>query len=79
MFPGAGQTYGTGQTFMDKFDADQYAHYRSSNLYYPFASKAEWQLGSWLLQLKLSMQAINEFLRLDLVSLIYLFSLLMYN
>jgi len=55
------------------FGADQYAHYRNSNLYYPFASKAKWQLGSWLLQSNLNMQTIDEFLRLNLVSLIYLF------
>ena len=72
MFPGAGRTYGTGQTFMNLFDADQYAHYRTHNVYYPFASKDEWQLASWLLQLNLSMPAIDEFLHLDLVSLIYL-------
>ena len=72
MFPGAGRTYGTGQTFMNIFDADQCAHYGTYNLYYPFASKDEWQLASWLLQSNLSMQAIDEFLHLDLVSLIYL-------
>ena len=71
-FPGAGGTYGTGKTVMDLFNADQYAHYRVHNLYYPFASKAEWQLASWLLRSNLSMQAIDEFLLLDLVSLIYL-------
>ena len=64
-FPGAGHTYEIGQTFMNNFDADQYAHQRTSNLYYPFASKAEWQL---LLQSNLSMQAIDEFLHLNLVS-----------
>lgn len=68
-FPSAGRTYGIGQTFMNNFEADQYAHHRKSNLYYPFASRAEWQLGSWLLQSELSMRAIDEFMHLDLVSL----------
>ena len=67
-FPGAGCTYGNGETFMNLFDTDQHAHHRTHNLYYPFASKAEWQLASWLLRSNLSMQAIDEFLLLDLVS-----------
>jgi hypothetical protein len=67
-FPGAGSTYGTGQTFMNIFDTDQYAHFRTHNLYYPFASKAEWELASFLLSSNLSMQAIDEFLLLELVS-----------
>ena len=71
-FLGAGHIYGTRQTFMDIFGANQYTHYKNSNLYYPFTSKAEWQLRSWVLQSNLSMQAVDKFLHLNLISLIYL-------
>ena len=57
----------TGKTFMDLFDEDLYAEYRAANLYYPFASQEEWQLASFLLKSGLSMSAIDEFLKLDLV------------
>lgn len=57
-----------GSTFMDKFDMDEHAEERSSNLYYPFATRSEWQLAAFLLRSDLSMSAIDEFLKLDLVS-----------
>ena len=66
-FPGAAQTFTGGSTFLDQFDADEFSSYRSSNIYYPFASRGDWQLGSWLLHSGLSMGAINAFLSLDLV------------
>ena len=66
-FPGAAQTYAGGSTFLDRFDTDEFSSYRSSNIYYPFASRGDWQLGSWLLRSGLSMGAIDTFLNLDLV------------
>ncbi|KAF8869224.1 hypothetical protein BD779DRAFT_1458028 [Infundibulicybe gibba] len=66
-FPGAAQTFGTGQTFIDQFNMDQYSAERITNLYYPFASKAEWELASFLLQSKMSMAAIDAFLSLELI------------
>ncbi|KAF8889829.1 hypothetical protein BD779DRAFT_1610913 [Infundibulicybe gibba] len=66
-FPGAAQTFGTGPTFLDKFNMDQYAMERTTNLYYPFASKEEWELASFLLLSKLSMAAINQMLSLQLI------------
>ena len=57
----------TGKTFMDLFDEDPYAEHRAANLYYLFASQEEWQLASFLLKSGLSMSAIDEFLKLDLV------------
>jgi hypothetical protein len=53
---------------MDRFDLDQYAEERKSNLFYPFASKQDWDVGYWLLSSGLSMAAIDEFLSLELVS-----------
>lgn len=66
--PNISQTYGSGLTFMDKFDADPHAQKRSFQLYYPFSSKGEWELASFLLQSSLSMGKINVFLKLELVS-----------
>jgi len=66
-FPGAAQAFVGGSTFLDRFEADQFSNCRSSNIYYPFASRGDWQMGSWLLRSGLSMSAINTFLSLDLV------------
>ena len=59
-----------GTVFMDQFFNDQYATLRQENLYYPFASRTDWQLASWLLRSRLSMAAIDDFLSLELVSLL---------
>ena len=69
-YPEAAHVYGKGHTFMDVYDADKYTDKRKENLYYPFASKQDWEMGSWLLQSGLSMAAIDQFLHLQLVSLI---------
>lgn len=57
-----------GKTFMDHFFADQYASLRRENVFYPFASQEDWQIGSWLLRSGLSMAAIDTFLSLNLAS-----------
>ena len=67
-FPGAAQTFGRAASFMDVFDADVHADKRKQYPYYPFASKGEWQLASFLLCSDLSMGVINKFLKLELVS-----------
>ena len=53
---------------MDVFDADPCAEKRKDNLYYPFASRQEWEIASFLLCSSLSMSAVDEFLSLNLVS-----------
>jgi len=68
-FPDASWTFGCGRTFMDVFDQDQFADIRKDQLYYPFASKEEWELASFLLRSCMSMAAIDRFLKLSLVSL----------
>ena len=68
VYPGAAWTYGKGSTFMDEFDDDEHAATREDNLYYPWASRPEWELASFLLCLSLSMADIDQFLSLDLVS-----------
>jgi hypothetical protein len=67
VFEGASKTYGNGTTFMAQFDYDQFANERTANLYYPFASREEWEFASSLLCSSLSMHAIDTFLSLDLV------------
>jgi len=71
-FPGAVQTYRGGSAFINKFHADEFSNHRVSNIYYPFTSTGDWELGSWLLCSGLSMNAINSFLTLDLVHFSYL-------
>ena len=66
-FPGAGATYGRMASFLDRFDSDRYSDLRTDNVYYPFAGKHEWELGSFLHSSGLSMQKINEFLKLKMV------------
>ena len=68
VYPGAVCMYGPGVTFMDKFDLDKHADQQTQNTYYPFSSWSDWQLGAWLLCSHLSMESINQFLHLDLVS-----------
>jgi hypothetical protein len=68
VYPEAGQKFGRGETFLDVFDADCHAEKRRQHLYYPFASKAEWGLASFLLCSDLSMNSIDKFLKLELVS-----------
>ena len=66
-FPGAAQAFQGSSTFLNKFAADEFSNHRSSNIYYPFAPRGDWQMGSWLLCSGLSMSTINTFLSLDLV------------
>jgi hypothetical protein len=67
--PNAAKVYRTdGRTFMDNFDQDTHTEKRIDNVYYPFASRSEWELASFLLGSNLSMTAIDKFLSLDLVS-----------
>ncbi|KAG2744458.1 hypothetical protein P692DRAFT_20647526, partial [Suillus brevipes Sb2] len=47
-----------GSTFLDLFDANEYAECRVDNLYYLFASKEEWDIADYLLRSSLSMAAI---------------------
>lgn len=67
-YEGAGALFGNGTTFMNQFDLDTYASEHQENTYYPFASKDEWELASFLLGSDLSMAAITKFLSLKLVS-----------
>jgi hypothetical protein len=69
-YEGAAKEYGAGVTFMSEFHHDQYAVECLENIYYPFASRDEWELAAFLLQSDLSMRSIDSFLSLKLVSAI---------
>lgn len=66
-FSGAAKTYGQSTTFMDRFHNDRYSEFRTSNVHYPFSGRDEWELASFLLSSGLSMNKVNEFLRLKVV------------
>ena len=69
VFPGAGHVYGRGNGYMGTFHEDTHAPERTSNPYYPFLSKGEWEIASFLSKSGLSMKHIDEFLSLSLVRL----------
>ncbi|KAG1831477.1 hypothetical protein EV424DRAFT_1534160 [Suillus variegatus] len=67
-YEGAGTCYSRdGTTFLDLFDTDEYVDCRKDNLFYPFASRNEWEVADFLLQSSLSMAAISEFLALSMI------------
>ncbi|KAK6971672.1 hypothetical protein R3P38DRAFT_3336665 [Favolaschia claudopus] len=58
---------GNGGSFTQWFDGDQFASEREENLYYPFASKDDWQVGSFFLRSRMTMKDIDEFLKIPIV------------
>ncbi|KAG2750887.1 hypothetical protein P692DRAFT_201710227 [Suillus brevipes Sb2] len=56
--------WGVGKTFMDQFNEDEYAAEREQNQYFPFASKPDWEMASYILRSDLSMAEIDEYLNL---------------
>ncbi|KAM6504101.1 hypothetical protein JOM56_001044 [Amanita muscaria] len=66
-YDGAAKTYGSGTSFMRQFNSDTFATERAENIYYPFASRAEWDLAAFLLRSDLSIAAIDNFLSLTLI------------
>ena len=67
-YDGAAITFGPGMTFMQQFECDEFAEECTQNLFYPFASRAEWELAAFLVRLDLSLAALDMFLSLHLVS-----------
>ena len=63
-FPDAGFVYGRGDGFMGTFH-NAHAEERASNIYFPFQSKGEWEIASFLSSSGLSMKHIDEFLSLS--------------
>lgn len=52
---------------MDLFNVDCHASERVRNAYWPFETKGNWEVGSWLLRSGLSMRKIDDFLHLEKV------------
>jgi hypothetical protein len=70
--PNVAKVFGRGHTFMDQFDNDDFASARrQGHIYYPFASRDEWELASFLLRSNLSLADTDRFLKLELVSFIH--------
>jgi hypothetical protein len=67
-FPSAGHIFANPGSFMENFHTDQFSEEHSQNPFYPFSSRGEWQLVSFLSWVELSMRFINEFLSLDFIS-----------
>ncbi|KIK31858.1 hypothetical protein CY34DRAFT_102635, partial [Suillus luteus UH-Slu-Lm8-n1] len=66
-FPNPPLAFEDGYTFLSLFDSDKNSIYRKTNLYYPFSSRKEWQISSWLLRSGLSMGKIDAFLGLEMI------------
>ena len=70
----AAKVYGCGSTFMDIFHMDQYSWDHLDNVFYPFASKQDWELASWLTHANLSIRLIDDFFSLQLVCVPFIFN-----
>ena len=66
-FPDASKVFGSGPTFMDNYKNDQFSKEQQVHSHYPFASKDEWKMGSFLLHSGLSMAEMDQFFKLELV------------
>ncbi len=65
----AGNPFGDGHTILDNIRKnDTFASERKENIYYPFASRLDWEVASWLSRLNVSMELTNEFFDLEFVS-----------
>ncbi|KAI6039085.1 hypothetical protein EDC04DRAFT_2568878 [Pisolithus marmoratus] len=55
-----------GLNLLQRMEMDQYAPIRNSeNIYFPFASRSEWELADWLSRGALSHKEIDTYLRLE--------------
>ena len=67
-FANAAHEWDAGKTFMENFDLDDLADQRKENLYYPFASREDWEMAAFLLRSGMSMALMDDFLKLQLVN-----------
>ncbi|KAE9391917.1 hypothetical protein BT96DRAFT_1000839 [Gymnopus androsaceus JB14] len=65
-FINAAEVVGQGRTYLDDFNDNHFSKERETNLYYPFASRAEWETASFLLNSSLTMAEIDSYLKLEL-------------
>jgi hypothetical protein len=60
--------FGHSANLLEAMETDEFQTLHVNNLYYPFASRMEWELASWLSQGLFSQKAIDQFLHLEYVS-----------
>lgn len=56
---------------IDYFDEHAALRQSTDNIFYPFSSSRDWQLGRWLTESSLSQNQINNFLKLDRVRALF--------
>jgi hypothetical protein len=78
-YPGASKIFGQGETLLDHFYNDEYSHLRDEFPYYPFASRGEWELASFLLRSNLSMSALDHFFKLSMVMVLNILLRVLYG
>ena len=63
-YPGASLTFGRGTTLIEEFQKDRCTPQRqqSNNVYYPFASKDEWEFSNKLMRMPGSLAAKTDLL-----------------
>jgi hypothetical protein len=69
VFNGAGHIFAQGEPPFLEWRRKQES--LGHNLYYPFAGRKEWLMACWLHKSQLSMSLIDDFLRMEYVSLVY--------
>ncbi len=72
--PSAGKIYGKGRTIMEEIDDKEAGNSeRKNNIFYPFVSRMDFEMGAWLSQSNVSMSQIDDFLKLDYVCFLLLY------
>lgn len=70
--PTAGAAFGPGLTVLEDIRLNnKFAKEQEGNIFYPFASEMDWEVGSWLSRLNVSMELVDEFFRLEFLRRIY--------
>lgn len=64
--PSSGHLYGRQPNTLEKMDADENTHRRKNNIFYPFESGKEWELGKFLSEV-LTQSQIDRYLKLQWV------------
>ncbi len=73
LHPTAGKIYGKGRTFLQEIDdKDDAKTDRRTNVYYPFMSRQDFEMGAWLSESNVSRSQIEHFLKLEYVILFFI-------
>ena len=64
-YPGASAIYGQSSTFYEGIqEENQHTEEKAQNIFYPFSSLEDWEVGKWLESLSISMEAEDQFFHL---------------